>query len=121
MASGAKWESLIGYSRLTKVGPHIFVSGTAPSVEARSADAYEQTKSVLRMIERSLSQVGAAFGDVVRTRMFVTNIARDWGSIGKAHAEVFGMVRPVTSMVEVRRLIEDWMLVEIEVDAITAG
>lgn len=120
-SSGTPWEAVVGYSRAVRVGDRIFVSGTTASNEQGETiavgDAYRQTQYILKKIESALNDVGAALSDVVRTRMFVTDITR-WKEIGKAHGEVLGEVRPVTSMVEVRRLVSPDHLVEIEVDAV---
>ena len=121
ISTGTKWEPLVGYSRLVRVGGHIFVTGTCawlPDGGHVEGGAYEQAIQALRNIEAALAKAGADLHDVVRTRMFVTDIRRDWEAIGRAHAEVLGHVRPATSMVEVSRLIEEWMVVEIEADAI---
>ena len=124
ISSGAPWETKVGYSRAVRVGPHIHVSGTA-SIDAEGrlvgkGDAYLQTKQALAIIETAITEAGATMADVIRTRIYVTDIGR-WEEVGRAHGEVFGAVRPATSMVEVSRLIEPDMLVEVEAEAYTAG
>lgn len=119
--TGAPWESKAGYCRAVRVGPHVAVSGTAPVGDdgevVAPGDAYLQAKRCIEIIERALHEAGAELKDVVRTRMFVTDISR-WPEIGKAHQEAFGEIHPATSMVEVSQLIDPAMLVEIEADAI---
>ncbi len=119
--SGKPWEARVGYSRAVRVGSIIEVSGTAPADEqgrcAAPGDPYAQAVHCLRTIEAALKEAGASLSDVVRTRMFVTDIGR-WEDIGRAHAEFFGTVRPATTMVEVSRLIDPEMMVEIEATAV---
>src|SRR5256886_12482028 len=120
ISSGAKWESIVGYSRAVKVGNRIYVTGTTAlgtNGEIVGEDnPYEQAKQCLRNIESALERLGASLGHVVRTRMFVTDISR-WEEYGRAHGESFREVMPATTMVEVSRLIDERMLIEIEADA----
>lgn len=115
ISSGSKWEPILGYSRAVKMGNYIHVAGTTGS----GATAAEQTRTAFDTIGKALAQARASFKDVVRTRIYVTDIGQ-WEAIGRVHGEIFGEIRPALTMVEVSRLIDPGLLVEIEVDAYMA-
>ena len=120
ISSGAKWEDIVGYSRAVRIGNIVEVAGTTASEGDKiiaQGNAYEQTKYIIQKIERALNEAGATLNDVVRTRMFVTDITK-WEEVGKAHGEFFGKIKPAATMVEVKALIHIDLVVEMEVTAI---
>ncbi|TME46063.1 MAG: RidA family protein [Chloroflexi bacterium] len=124
VTTGRKWEAIVGYARAVRIGPLIEISGCAPTADDGSTvgdgNVYEQTRQCLRVIGEALAGVGAGFDDVTRTRIYTT-VPRRWREIGRAHAEVFGAIKPVTSLVGVRGLLEPKWLVEIEASAYRAN
>ncbi len=121
VSTGAEWENKVGYSRATRIGNQIEVSGTVAVEDGKPAyidDAYRQTKCILGIIEKSIQKLGPELNDVIRTRIYVTDISK-WHEVGKAHEEYFTTVKPATSMLEVSNLIKPEFLVEIEATAIT--
>ena len=124
ISSGAQWEATVGYSRAVRAGNRVVVAGTAgllPDGKPAGPEAYTQAKQALEIIGSALEEAGASFADVIRMRMYVTNIARDGDAVGRAHGEVFADIRPASTMVEVSALIRPELLVEIEAEAVVEG
>jgi enamine deaminase RidA (YjgF/YER057c/UK114 family) len=124
VSSGTPWESVVGYSRAVRVGDRVVVTGTTatlPDGQHVEGGAYDQAKQIFVNLEAALVAAGARRMDVIRTRIYVTDITRDWEAVGRAHAEAFGEVRPATTMIEVSRFIAEWMCVEVEAEAVVGA
>ncbi|MDX1419401.1 MAG: RidA family protein [Rubricoccaceae bacterium] len=124
VGSGAPWEAAVGYSRAVRQGPHVWVAGTTgvgPDGTPAAADAYGQARRAFEIVEEALTALGASLGDVVRTRLYVVDAARDAEAVGRAHGEVFGEVRPAATLLQVAALIRPDLVVEVEADAYVAG